>query len=85
MFSCITQARLQIVNMPSWMVLLDVSYIYIKMQVSIIGLMLPKKKLQITLRPWMGSRKGKGWGGYTFASMPINKQQLITVDIKATI
>jgi len=66
------------------MVVLDISYTYIKVQVSIIGLMLPKKRFPMTLIPWMGSRKGKGWG-YTFASMPINKQQLIIVSIKATI
>jgi hypothetical protein len=43
MFSWVAQARLQIVTVPSWMGVLDVSYTYIKVQVSIIGLMLPKK------------------------------------------
>ncbi len=38
----------------------------------------------MTLSPWMDQERGKG-GGYTFASMPINKQQLIIVSIKATI
>jgi hypothetical protein len=64
MFSCIAQATLQIVTVPSWMVVLDVSYAYIKVQVSIIGLMLPKTKFPMILSPWMGSRKGKGWGIY---------------------
>jgi hypothetical protein len=45
-FSCIAQARLQIVTMPSWMPVSDVSYTYIKVQVSIIDLMLPKKSSQ---------------------------------------
>jgi serine/threonine protein kinase len=40
------QARLQIVTMPSWMPVSDVSYTYIKVQVSIIDLMLPKKSSQ---------------------------------------
>jgi hypothetical protein len=43
-----------------------------------------QKKFPMTLSPWMDQERGKG-GGYTFASMPINKQQLIIVSIKATI
>jgi len=46
MFSFIAQARLQIVTMLSWMVVLDVVYPYIKVQVSIIGLMFPQKSSQ---------------------------------------
>jgi len=66
------------------MAILDVSYIYIKVQVSIIGLILPKKSSQWPLALGWDQERGKG-GGYTFASMPINKQQLIIVNIKATI
>jgi len=43
-----------------------------------------QKKFLMTPTPWMGSRKGKG-GGYTFVSMPINRQQLIIFSIKPTI
>jgi len=84
MFSCIAQARHQIVTVPSWMAVLDISYTYIKVQVSIIGLMFPKKSSQSPLSLGWDQERGKG-GGYTFVSMPINKQQLIIVSIKATI
>jgi hypothetical protein len=43
MFSGIAQERFQLVTMPSWMDVLDISYTHIKVQVPIIGLMLPKK------------------------------------------
>jgi hypothetical protein len=36
------------------MVVLHVSYTYMKVQVSTIGLILPKKKFPMTLNPWMG-------------------------------
>jgi hypothetical protein len=84
MFSFIAQAGLHIVTMPSWMVVLDVVYLYIKVQVSIIGLMFPKKSSQWPLALGWDQEGGEG-GGYTFASMPINKQQLIIVSIKATL
>jgi hypothetical protein len=83
MFSFIAQAGLHIVTMPSWMVVLDVVYLYIKVQVSIIGLMFPKKSSQWPLALGWDQEGGEG-GGYTFASMPINKQQLIGFSIKVT-
>ncbi len=63
------------------MVVLDVVYPYIKVQVSIIGLMFPKKSSQWPLAFGWDQEGGKG-GGYTIASMPINKQHLIIVSIK---
>jgi hypothetical protein len=66
--------------MPSWMVVLNVVYPYIKVQVSIIGLMFPKKFPMTLILGW--DQEGGEGGGYTFASMPINKQQLIIVSIK---
>jgi hypothetical protein len=68
MFSFIAQARLQIVTMLSCMVVLDVVYPYIKVQVSIIGLMFPQKSSQWPLALRWDQEGGKGWG-YTFASM----------------
>jgi hypothetical protein len=66
------------------MAVLDISYTYIKVQVSIIGLLLLKKSSQWPFSLGRDQEREKG-GGYTFASMPINKQQLIIVSIKATI
>jgi len=58
MFSCIPQERFQIVTMPSWMDVWDISYTHIKVQVSIIDLML-LKKVPDDSYPLDGIKKGE--------------------------
>jgi hypothetical protein len=68
--------RLQIVTMPSWIVVLDVVYPYIKVQVSIIGLMFPHKSSQWPLTLGWDQEGGED-GGYTFCK---HAHQQITID-----